>query len=251
MANTSRFWKPTLLAGVLLAALGAFAHSAEQVAANKPMADTLKEILNRGASLYNNGDRNGAYRLFEGALMALKLQFVDQPELLKRIEDGLRGAEQQGSVGERAWALRETLFDLRKALGGEVIPIPAPTPLPADTAPKAAPAPAPEKKPSVKAPAADAVTGTVTLNGKPLAGAFIRLTSDQGPGKGHSGKTNDDGTFELPDVPPGKYKVSFTTTDPAVTIPGAYRNSAQTPLLIEVTKGGAKMGEIKLDAKAD
>ena len=36
---------------------------------------------------------------------------------------------------------------------------------------------------------------------------------------------------------PGKYRVSFTTTDPAVMLPAKYRNSATTPLMIEVAEG--------------
>lgn len=224
MLNSTRVFRLALAGALTLAAL---VRSAEP-GPNQPLADALKEVLNRGATLYNNGDRNGAYRLFEGALLALRPQFGGRGELQQFVDAALKDAEQHPAVGERAWALRTALIDVRNKLAIDGAKAAEMT-KPAESKPAAAP-----KAPTAKS---NAVTGKVTLDGQPLAAAFIRLTSEEGPGKGYTAKTNADGSFDIKEVKPGKYKVSFTTTDPTVKLPARYRNSATTELLIEVAEG--------------
>ena len=81
--------------------------------ADQQIYDLLKDVINRGADLYNSGDRNGCYRLFQGALMATKPQLADRPELQRAIDEGMADAERQGSTGERAYVLRRVLDDIR------------------------------------------------------------------------------------------------------------------------------------------
>src|SRR5262249_18553715 len=76
------------------------------------LSELLRDVINRGADLYNNGDRNGCYRLFQGALMVLRAQ-VSDPELQKAIDAGIAEAEQMPSVDQRAHALRRVLVGIR------------------------------------------------------------------------------------------------------------------------------------------
>jgi hemoglobin len=81
--------------------------------------DALREIINHGADLYNSGDRNGCYRLFEGVLLGLKFQMAGRPDIVKLIDNGLADANRQPQVGNRAFVLRRTLVDIRGKLKGE------------------------------------------------------------------------------------------------------------------------------------
>jgi hypothetical protein len=240
------------------------------------LADTLKEVLNRGATLYNGGDRNGCYHLFEGALLALRPQLANQAELLQIVENALRDAEQHQTVGERAWALRTALIDVRNKLAmsegrkssetpqprpsaevpppSEPIP-PSPPPAPrkveqpsaAPSAPSTNPAPPAERPAEAKPAAPDSLKGTITLDGKPITTALVRLTHEEGVGKGYTAKVKD-GSFEVNNVAPGKYKMAITSTDKAIAFPAKYGNSTTTPVTIEVNKGSQRI-DINLRGK--
>jgi hypothetical protein len=86
----------------------------------------LRDVINRGADLYNSGDRNGCYRLFEGALLAVKAQMAGNSEVVKVIDAGIASANQEGSPGLKAFALRKALVDVRTTLGGGKVAV-APT----------------------------------------------------------------------------------------------------------------------------
>jgi hemoglobin len=87
---------------------------------------SLREIINHGADLYNAGDRNGAYRLFEGALLALKTQLATRPDIVKLIDTGIADANRERTAGHRAFALRRTLVDVRTKLKGEAVAVEGP-----------------------------------------------------------------------------------------------------------------------------
>src|SRR5258708_32481920 len=63
----------------------------------------LRDIINRGADLYNGGDRGGCYRLFQGAILAVRPQLDLYPDIQKTIDSGLADAERQPTVGGRAF----------------------------------------------------------------------------------------------------------------------------------------------------
>ncbi len=84
-------------------------------APNQQLSDLLRDVINQGADLYNGGDRNGCYRLFQGALLVLRGQLSDL-DLRKRIDTGLAEAERQASPPERAYALRRVLDDIRERI---------------------------------------------------------------------------------------------------------------------------------------
>lgn len=107
-----------LVAFLLLAALGC------APAANAPRSADIHGILNEGADLYNSGDRNGCYRLYEGALRGIRLQSGHQPEIVRVINGGLAEADQEQTPAARAFALRKTLLEvsaiLNRATGSHI-----------------------------------------------------------------------------------------------------------------------------------
>jgi hemoglobin len=108
--------------------------------------DALREIINHGADLYNSGDRNGCYRLFEGVLLGLKFQMSGRPDIVKLIDSGLADANRQPQVGNRAFVLRRTLVDIRGKLKGDTGSVAAETPEKTDTGAKVDTAPKPAGK---------------------------------------------------------------------------------------------------------
>jgi hemoglobin len=90
--------------------------------------NTLRDVINAGAKLYNrpNNDHAGCYRLFEGSLMTLKPMLGHRPTLQKAVDDAFAAAEREQSVTERAFILRSALDRIREEtstlwqrLGGE------------------------------------------------------------------------------------------------------------------------------------
>jgi hypothetical protein len=72
----------------------------------------LRDVINQGADIFNQGDQAGCYRLFQGALMAARSQLAHHPDVQKLIDEGLTRTE-QGSTGKRAWVLRKLLDEVR------------------------------------------------------------------------------------------------------------------------------------------
>jgi hemoglobin len=76
----------------------------------------LAGAINQGVDLYRAGDHYGCYRLFQGILIGIRPLLADQPELQRLVDKGLTDAEKRSKSQERAWALRETLDQLRGKL---------------------------------------------------------------------------------------------------------------------------------------
>ncbi len=79
--------------------------------------NTLRGIINHGADLFNepNNDHNGCYRLYEGALIAVKPFLDHRPDLQKAIDDGLNSARTMPRLPDRAFALRGVIDKVRNA----------------------------------------------------------------------------------------------------------------------------------------
>src|SRR5262245_39489144 len=85
-----------LMAGLLLTGNGGPGHADKGKGGALQRKDfdatvykTLRDVINRGADLYNAGDTAGCYRLYEGALLALRPLLDHRPELQKSIAQGL------------------------------------------------------------------------------------------------------------------------------------------------------------------
>jgi hypothetical protein len=101
----------------------------------------LRDVINRGADLFNQGDPSGCYRLYQGALMTARSQLGHHADVQKLIDEGLDGTD-QGPMGKRAWALRKVLDNVRDKIN------PNPKKTAEGSKPKESPpAQPPEKKP--------------------------------------------------------------------------------------------------------
>jgi hypothetical protein len=78
--------------------------------------NTLRDVINKGADMYNNGDMTGCYRLFEGALLTAKPMLDHRPGLQKSIAKALTAADRDAVTFRRAFALRAALDKVRAEL---------------------------------------------------------------------------------------------------------------------------------------
>lgn len=103
------------------------------------------------------------------------------------------------------------------------------------------------------------VTGTVTLDGDPLADTYLAFVP-VGAGEGAYATTDEDGHFDLSThfargAAPGEYKVIATalssaeskSATPRFTIPEIYTSVATTPLKLTLPPEGALVLELTSD----
>jgi hemoglobin len=88
-------------------------------ATEQAIREGLRQAANRGADLFNvDGDPLGCYRVYQGALFAVRPLLARHPELQKAIDDGLAAADRHPRAAERAFALRKVIDDLRLRMKG-------------------------------------------------------------------------------------------------------------------------------------
>ena len=75
----------------------------------------LREAINRGADLYNRGDANGCYRLYEGVLIGIRGLSDQHPDWQEAIDQAFERAAAKPQVSQRAFALREAMNRIRQA----------------------------------------------------------------------------------------------------------------------------------------
>jgi len=113
-----RGWPVSLATGLLLVVGANRCFSADDTGSisiksiDQSLHLALRDVINQGADIFNQGDQAGCYRLFQGALMTARGQLTHHPDVQKLIDDGLTRTE-QGSTGKRAWVLRKLLDDVR------------------------------------------------------------------------------------------------------------------------------------------
>src|SRR5262245_18523260 len=125
-----RSWAPLVAASLLLLGLsspfwagGGDAKNGDAKAVERALHASLKDVINQGATLYNRGDRYGCYRVYDGALRAIRPLLSNHGDLQKQIVEALAGVEQLPSPGHRAFALRDVLDTVRGKLGGTQPPV--------------------------------------------------------------------------------------------------------------------------------
>jgi truncated hemoglobin YjbI len=85
----------------------------------------LVEVINLGAKIYNDqGDHAGCYRVYQGALLAIKPSLSKYPELQKLIDKGIAQANALNRMHERAHALRAVLDEIRYTMTPSLRPAP-------------------------------------------------------------------------------------------------------------------------------
>ena len=231
---------------------------------DKSIAASLRDVHDRGADLYNvSKDYPAAYRLYEGALLAVKPLLAHRTDVQKNIEDGLAAAVKETDPALRAFKLHETIekarADLKTAPMAKVEPPPIkpkdplpmpmkpkdPDPMPPVKPKEVAPPPKP-KESEAKAKPKDAatITGKITVQGKALAEGTVTFVSlDEKNPKLATGVVKN-GAFAVKDVPPGKYAVAVIGKPPA-SVPAKF-GSEEISGLTFVAKAGANEFDIEL-----
>jgi hypothetical protein len=135
MSHPIRWWTAVATAALLAGAAPAQDKAAPaQDKADGPDARVyanLRDVINRGVTLYNSGEHTACYRLFQGSLLTLRPLIDGKPELLKAVNAGLANAERDPVVWRRAFTLRSVLDKVRTELNprkGETPKLPAPKP---------------------------------------------------------------------------------------------------------------------------
>ncbi|HYT93215.1 MAG TPA: hypothetical protein VEL76_31140 [Gemmataceae bacterium] len=236
---------PFLTAGILVFAFTGTFHAQEGVGngdrkpQDKMLRDALRTVINRGADLYNqNRDYLGCYRLYHGALLAVRPLLEQYPDLQAVIDAGVQKAEMVPVPWQRAFALREVLDRVRERLGGA----------PAVTDDKKGDDKGKtdkdkgktDKKGAEKLPAPPRLSGKVTIKGEPLTSGYVTLiAADQ---QRFSASIRPDGTytFRSASLKPGRYRVLVEESPGEKArqiIPQEFRDAATSSLMVELEKG--------------
>src|SRR5262245_46224854 len=119
MSKAFRFLVVLVALGAISAAFRQDDNKGEQsntVNLDTTIYNSLRDVINRGADVYNNDDHAGCYRIFEGGLVAVKPLLAHRPDLQKVISNALVSAEADPVVWRRAFTLRAALDKIRAEL---------------------------------------------------------------------------------------------------------------------------------------
>jgi hemoglobin len=121
-------WKLMILLCLAVSVWAGAAQTQEKKSPGKPLDraaldesiyQNLRSVIDHGANLYNQGDWNGCYRLWEGALMTLKPLLDHRPKLQEAIDSGIASARQDPALWHRAWVLRPVLDKIRADINAD------------------------------------------------------------------------------------------------------------------------------------
>jgi hypothetical protein len=213
---------------------------------DRQLFDVLKEIHNRGADMFNDGDVVGCFRLFQGCLQTARAVLAHRPAEQKFIDESLAAAEKELTFSRRAYVLHESIDKLRTRLRGA-----APPPPPAakggdlellPVPPREVAEPKVEKKepPKKPVPPKDGVIGRVVWQGQPLAGVEVTFVTRGGPPYHVAeGASDAEGGYVLTGVRPGRYTVLLTIPrGKKQVLPERYATATTSPFIVDVKGGG-------------
>ncbi|MFO0803931.1 MAG: hypothetical protein U0791_12525 [Gemmataceae bacterium] len=250
---------------VLLLLAGTAAIAADPVVdaktLDKTVAASLRDVHDRGADLYNQlKDYSGAYRLYEGALLAVKPLLGHRPEVQKAIDEGLAAANKEPELARKAFLLHEaiekTRADLKVAAPTPKVepkpePKPVPMPMPPVKPKEPEPKPMPPAKPKEpepkpkepaplpkpKEPAKDtSVSGKVTVKGQPLTAGTVTFVLQGGKDEKLATGVVKDGAFTVKGLAPGKYSIAVIGK-PAASVPAKFGSEETSGLVLTVLTG--------------
>jgi hypothetical protein len=217
---------------------------------DKVAVEVLKDLHNRGADLYNVADAGGAMRLYEGTLRTVVPFLAHRPTVQKAIADGLADALKLDGAKAQAFRLHEVIDAVRSDLKA-VMKADAEGKQPSPTLDPKKTEPPPEKKPDPTppqppAPTVGALTGVLTLDGKPLKAdvTLVSLTLPQP--RVFTAVADAEGKFAFPaELPPANY-AGMVSAAPGV--PAKYQSVMTSGLQVGV-KAGPQTVDLKLQSK--
>ena len=202
---------------------------------SKKAVDVLRVLHDRGADLYNGGDAPGAVKVYQTALGAVSPFVAHHPAIQKAIADGLAEADKADGDRAKAFKLHEVIEQVRTDLRAEAKKLEA-DPVPKTPDPVVPPKPKdPDPMPKDPPPAPTALSGVVTLKGKPLAGADVVVVSLTLPApRVFLAKTDAEGKYAFATLPPAEYVVIVT----GAGVPAKYQTTDTSGLRATVKAGG-------------
>jgi Carboxypeptidase regulatory-like domain len=207
----------------------------------KRVSDALYEVHEKGAKVYNDGDFDGGYRIYQGGLTVARRMLVDRPDIQKTITDGMAAADRLPTAIRRGFQLHELIETVR----GELLK-PGPKSTEHLTIPPRTVDPA--KKPVAKpagtvAEVKDGVVGRVVWQGAPLTGVDVTfVTLGRREPRVFETTTGAQGVYTIAGLPAGKYVVLITAGAGALKkLPERYATSMTSPLMFEVKGTGEKL----------
>ncbi len=72
------------------------------------------DVIRLGVPMFNGGNREGCFRLYQGSLIALRGMLEHRPELASMIDAKLEAAQGSGAAGDKAFAVRAALDEIVK-----------------------------------------------------------------------------------------------------------------------------------------
>jgi uncharacterized coiled-coil protein SlyX len=232
---------------------------------DKKVYDTLRELHNQGADIYNRNEFEGAYRYFQATLRFARAMLDHRPALQKFLDDELALCEKQTDLAKRTFAMHLLIEKLRLQIRPEAA---SKTTKPAPPPPKNFPEPlttpprelGPEKidEPTLPPPPkkridpllslSKGIGGRVLFQGKYLPGiSIIFVSRDQERLLTFETTSDPDGYYRLESIAPGKYTVLLTPTpnSPVRTLPERYSLLNTSSFILE-TKGAGEVTDVVL-----
>jgi len=80
------------------------------------IADSISSAIQSGAPLYNSGNVEACYRIYEGAISEIERKHRSCPAARHVLQDGLDNADHVSGWSAKAWALRDSFDGLMSAI---------------------------------------------------------------------------------------------------------------------------------------
>lgn len=209
---------------------------------DKMVSDSLRDVHDKGATIYNDEkDFAGAFRLYEGALAAVRPLLAHRPAAQKLIDTGFAtadkvpDAEGKPDFARKAFVLHETIEAVRRELkAGFTAPKPEDK-KPVEKKPEDKKPVDPPKKPEEKKQPSG-LSGLVTLKGQPLAEGEVTVVTLGAPVPRTFTAAVKDGKYLFAEaLPAGKYVVIVTGKG----VPEKYTLTNSSALRFDLVAGPA------------
>jgi hypothetical protein len=81
------------------------------------IAESIRAAINSGAPLYNSGNIEACFRIYEGAISEIERQHNSSCTAARQVlQDGIHNADQLTDWSAKAWALRDSFDGLMNAI---------------------------------------------------------------------------------------------------------------------------------------
>lgn len=185
------------------------------VNSDRVILDTLKEVHNRGAELYNTGDHSSAYRMYQGALIVTRPLLGHRVKLQRAVIDGLNEVEKSLADAKlKAFRLHEVIEQVREEIKSELkagVSLAVPSPIEHSKA-----------------------AGLVRIGDKPAGDVCVLFFPRGGVAPSAMAVSKAGGEFYLtPNLPPGSYVLALVGSN----IPARYQSADTSPVQIELKPG--------------